>query len=167
LRGAIGNGKRLMVGFRGEYRSIRDIYLLEAAGGADRFVAVPVSDDHWQLDICPMAGPFVQSASHSNQVLISWMSRGAVYRASSNDGGQTFGPRLAPMGGHRSPASSPIVLSNARGQFLFGWVEGQSVRFECISPDGRIQASGENGRLPSNSRLTGFVDQDGSFALVY
>lgn len=167
LKAVIAPNRRLLVGFRGAYRSIRDIYLLEATPGDDQFQAVRISDDGWRLDACPMAGPFVQVTPGSEQILAAWMSQGEVYYAVSTDGGKSFSRRVSPAETQRRPRTLPAVLSNAQGERLFAWIEGRSVHWERISPEGRILQSGENGRLPSESKFAAYVDRDGSFALVY
>jgi hypothetical protein len=157
----------LLVGFRGAYRNIRDIYLLRETAASDRFQATPVSNDHWVFEGCPMAGPSVQATARPGQVLVAWMSDGRVYHATSTDGGQSFSSRSAPAERQNAAASFPLILSNARGEQLFAWVEGRTIRWERISPDGRILEAGENGGLPSSSKPTALADRDGSFALIY
>jgi len=167
LKAVMAPDHRLLVGFRGAYRSIRDMYLLEATSGGDPFQAVRISDDGWRLDACPMAGPFLQATTSSKQILAAWMSQGEVYYAASSDAGKSFSRRVGPAEARRRPRTLPMILANAQGERLFAWVEGQSVHWERISREGRVLQSGENGRLPSDSKFAAYVDRDDSFALVY
>ncbi len=167
LKAVMAPEHRLLVGFRGAYRSIRDMYLLKEAPGSDRFDAVRISDDGWRLDACPMAGPSVQATASRKEILVAWMSQGEVYYAASKDGGKTFSRRVGPVDRQTKPRTLPVVLSNSQGDLLFAWVEGQSAHWERISSDGQILQSGENGRLPSDSKFAAFVDRNGSFVLLY
>jgi hypothetical protein len=166
VRAAMTPDRTLLVGFRGAYHNVRDIYLLHGPVQSKRFEASQVSADNWVFEGCPMAGPSVDPAT-SKLIHVAWISDGQVYHATSDDGGGSFTVRAAPGDPQQGPRSLPVILSNARGEQLFAWVEDQHVRWERLSADGRVLASGDNGRLPSESKFTAFADRDGNFVLVY
>jgi hypothetical protein len=165
VRAAMTPDRTLLVGFRGAYHNVRDIYLLHGPVQSNRFEASQVSADNWVFEGCPMAGPSVDAVT-SKRIHVAWMSDGQVYHATSDDG-DSFTARAAPGDPPQGPRSLPVILSNARGEQLFAWVEDQHVRWERLSPGGRMIASGNNGRLPSDSKFAAFADRDGNFVLVY
>ncbi len=166
VRAAMTPDRALFVGFRGAYHNVRDIYLVHGPVQSKRFEASQVSADNWVFEGCPMAGPSVDPTT-SKLIHVAWMSDGQVYHATSDNGGGSFTARAAPGDPQQGPRSLPVIVSNARGEQLFAWVEGQHVRWERLSTDGRIMASGDNGRLPSESKFAAFADRDGNFVLVY
>lgn len=166
VKAAMSPDHTLLVGFRGAYHNVRDIYLLRGTSRSEHFDASRVSDDRWVLEACPMAGPSVEAVT-AQAIHVSWMSDGQVYRATSVDGGRSFTPRAAPEEHGSGPRTLPILISNPHGEQLFAWVESLHVRWERLSPDGRVMASGDNGRLPSDSKFAAFADRDGNFVLVY
>jgi hypothetical protein len=167
-RALMGPDRAVTVAFRGAYRNLRDIYLIRGEEDSQRFAVSQVSDDHWRIDACPMAGPFVQAwAGSPRRLLTSWASDGEVYFAVSEDAGRSFGPRTAPSERNVKTREHPIALANPSGERLFAWVEGRGVRWQRITADGHVQSSGENTGLPANSRPTAFVDRSGGFVLVY
>ena len=167
LKASVGPGGSLLIGFRGAYRSIRDMYVLRGMPDARRFEATRVSDDRWRLDICPMQGLSLQVTDRPPQIGVAWMSEGRVYRSFSTDGGKSFRPRIAPARAYNGSRRDPIAPTNPQGETLFAWVEGRSVYWERSGSSGRVVHSGENGGLPSNSKPAAFVDRSGNFALVY
>jgi hypothetical protein len=167
LKAISGLDGRLYVGFRGAYRNIRDIFLLRGVSASDRFQAFPVNNQHWQLEACPMAGPFLEFTRQPKRLLAAWMSQGQVFYAASNDDGQTFGRPIAPVERSESARTLPLAIANPRGEILFAWIEGDAVGWERIAPDGTVEAAGRNTGLPSNSKFSAFVDGGGNFVLVY
>ncbi len=152
---------QLVVGFRGGYQNIRDVFLLRGSRAAR------ISDDGWKFEGCPMSGPFVQASDGAP--LVAWMSQGQVYYAREG------GPRIAPRaerpaghseGGHNQGRNYPLVLRNSRGEVLFAWVEAQRLRWESYSADGALAGSGQQEHA-RRSRPTGFVASDGAFTIVF
>lgn len=167
LKALAGAAGKLLIAYRGAYRSIRDIYLLRGAADSPRFESSHVSADNWKLDGCPMQGPSVELMPDGSRLVIAWTSQGQVYRSVSDDGGRTFARRAEPVAAVRGNRRDPLLLTNGRGESLFAWVEKGEVCWERIAPDGKLLASGRNAGLPGNSRPQAVVRSDGQFALVY
>jgi len=166
LRAAITPDHTLLVGMRGAYRNVRDIYLLRGTETSARFAATRVSTDDWVFEGCPMAGPSIDVAT-PDEIRVAWMSNGQVYRATSRDGGRTFSARTAPSSRSLRKRTLPLVLSQPRGEQLFAWIEGGEARWERIGSDGGALDSGDNGPLPAASKLAAFADPQRGFVLVY
>lgn len=142
----------LLVGFRGGYQNIRDVFLVR--GGR----AARISDDGWKFEGCPMSGPFVQASD--GKALVAWMSQGQVYYAREG------GPRVAPRAERDKARNYPLALRNTRGEVLFAWVEAQKLRWETYSAEGALAGSGNQDHA-RHSRPTAFVSADGGFTIVF
>lgn len=151
LKAATDDAGRLLVGFRGAYHNLRNIYLVR--GGR----ATLISDDGWKFEGCPMSGPFVQALEGAT--LVAWMSQGQVYFARES------GARQAPSG-TASARHYPLALRNQRGETLFAWVEGPKIRWEIRGPDGAPGERGETAAPAHPSRPAAFVAPDGAFTIL-
>jgi len=143
---------QLLIGFRGGYQNIRDVFLLRGSRAAR------ISGDGWKFEGCPMSGPFVQASD--GKALVAWMSQGQVYYAREG------GPRVAPRAERVKARNYPLALRNARGDVLLAWVEAQKLRWETYAPDGSLAGSAEQEHT-RHSRPTGFVASDGAFTIVF
>ncbi len=164
-------GPELYVAFRTGYRNVRDMILLHGPKTGNVFQAARVSEDHWQIEGCPMSGPrfavLPASGAAPPRVLIAWMSQGKVYWTHSEDGGKTFAPRIAaPDGGS---GNYPTILGNRRGQICLLWTrEGQTQWAIYAGNQSEVSSvplfSGAAGA--ADGRPNGFVRPDDTFAIV-
>jgi hypothetical protein len=74
---------------------VRDIYVARFTGG--KWTApVPVHNDGWRVESCPINGPAI--AANGRVVAVAWFNakddQGHTFVAFSNDGGQTFGDAM-------------------------------------------------------------------------
>jgi hypothetical protein len=158
--------------FRSAERSIRDFYVLQGAGGENRFTALRVNADNWESKTCPMCGPELTLAPGGRQ-LCAFMSRHKVYWSLS-DG------RVTGFSGHVStPANEsdeiyPAAVANRRGEVLFVWQVGPmsttgsaTVKWACYTINGRFTGrQGTAGVTTSGTKATALVGTDDDFYLV-
>lgn len=101
---------------------IRDIRVVRRVGGKWTN-PVPVHDDGWRIDGCPVNGPMLAAAG--NRVAIAWFTAAAdtprVNVAFSDDAGATFGPPTQVDQGN--PAGRVAVALLPDGSALVSWVE--------------------------------------------
>ncbi|MEA3247959.1 MAG: sialidase family protein [Gemmatimonadota bacterium] len=101
---------------------IRDIFVVRRVGGKWTD-PVPVHDDGWRIDGCPVNGPMLAAAG--NRVAIAWFTSAAdtsrVNVAFSSDAGATFGPPTQMDEGN--PAGRVAVALLPDGSALVSWVE--------------------------------------------
>jgi hypothetical protein len=119
-----------IVAFRNRSKDeIRDIYVSRQAGGKWS-EPVPVHDDGWQLNACPVNGPAL-SASGRN-VAIAWFTvasdQGRVFAAFSSDAGKTFGqPIRVDEAGALGRVDVELL---ADGAAVVSWIESANGRSE-------------------------------------
>lgn len=86
---AIGSDGKLAVGYRKVYEGgFRHITVMTTANG-EFGKPVQVSDDHWQIDACPVSGPALRFVG--DKLSVAWYSGGearehGIYATSSTDG---------------------------------------------------------------------------------
>ncbi|MGB8508161.1 MAG: sialidase family protein, partial [Pyrinomonadaceae bacterium] len=92
-------------------------------GGKSFSPTAIVSDDHWEIQGCPVSGPALAVAA-DNSLRVLWYTAGeagkpGLYWSESSDGGRTFSQRrtLAETGGH----GTPVLLKDAGGAFKAVW----------------------------------------------
>jgi hypothetical protein len=74
----------------------RDILLARSVDGGKTFASTPVSQDKWEINGCPVAGPALSLDSAGNLTTIWFLGGGdrpGLYYANSTDHGQTFSAR--------------------------------------------------------------------------
>lgn len=97
-------GEQLFIAYRNLEKEsgrddIRDIFLITSDNGGQTYnPEVRVSDAHWFINACPIAGPSL--VTNDEKLFVSWMDgrydieknfgRTDIWLASSDDGGQTF-----------------------------------------------------------------------------
>ncbi|MDA1192914.1 MAG: hypothetical protein O3A46_14670, partial [Candidatus Poribacteria bacterium] len=115
----------------------------------------------WEYHACPMDGPDL--FSDGDALHIAWRSKDDVY--SSAWMGDYMAGALTPMSEKKDSRVYPLVMSNAGGDRVFVWVEGNEVRYENVSRTGHA-LHGPIGAAPYRSRPAGFVAPDGTFLIV-
>ncbi len=125
----------------------RDLALIRSANGGATFEPVtPVSDAHWYLEACPIAGPSL--AVRADEVFVAWMdgrneppgtlSRGDVWLAASTDGGATFGPNVRINAATTRHHTLPTIGLGPGGRIHAAWQadgEGGRVLYHTVSDD--------------------------------
>lgn len=138
---------------------VRDVYVTRATPGGWT-EGVPVHEDGWVIDGCPVNGPAVDAAG--NRVAVAWFTGAGgtprVNVAFSSDGGATFGDPVRVDAG--DPVGRVDVRLRTDGSALVSWIErtddpGAEIRV------GRFDARGGVGRpvtvsASSSSRTSGF-----------
>lgn len=101
----------------------RDIIVARSADGGKTFIPTVVSQDKWEINGCPVAGPSL-SVSDKGQVTVAWFMGGTekpgLYYATSTDRGATFIarqwlPAQKRMGKHVHSAQT------TSGEVLLAW----------------------------------------------
>jgi len=124
-------------------KEIRDIYIARFANGKWS-PGVPVSNDGWEIDGCPVNGPAISSSGRN--VAVAWFTapkeKSQVNLALSADGGKTFGKPVRIDGGNTSGRVD--VISLASGAAIVSWVErgtdGSQVRLRQVEANGEAGA---------------------------
>lgn len=126
---------------------IRDLALIRSMNGGSSFEPVtPVSDDHWYLEACPIAGPSL--TVRADEVFVAWMdgraeppgtlSRGDVWLAASTDGGATFGRNIRMNTDPTRHHTLPTIGLGPGGRIHAAWQtagEGGRVLYHTVSDD--------------------------------
>jgi hypothetical protein len=103
-------------------REIRDIYISRFTNGKWS-PGVPVSNDGWEIDGCPVNGPAI--SSNGRNVAVAWFTapndKAQVNLALSTDAGKTFGKPVRVDGGNTSGRVD--VISLASGAAVVSWVQ--------------------------------------------
>jgi hypothetical protein len=101
-----------------------------------------------------------------DRVAVAWQSRDRVYYAFST--GDAFDAKIAAPGLDAAHQNHPTILMNPQGEMLFAYLaEGETLKWEHRSPDGKVKDSGSVGGLIKFSRSSAFLDKDGNFYLAY
>ena len=114
-------------GTRGD---IRDILLAYSNDTGETFnQPARVSDEHWYLPACPIAGPSL--SFHEGNFYITWMdgrsepegsfNRGDVWFTVSTDDGKTFAPNIRVNSDQKSHHTLPTVAVGPGGRIHIAW----------------------------------------------
>jgi hypothetical protein len=160
---AAGSDNRLYVSWRqvlpGNYRHIAVASTMD--GGRTFSPRVIVSDDHWQLEGCPVSGSAL-AVGADGALRVLWFSAGdagetGLYWSESRDGGQTFSKRQLFNKGQSY--GTPILLET--GDHLtavWGASAGGSTRLMTGQLDGaghvNTNAGTAGGELPAAAATT-------------
>ncbi len=172
MRACCGADGNVYVAFRSAEESIRDFYVLRASKGENRFTALRVNQDQWEVPSCPMCGPEL-TVGPKGQFLCAFMSRHKVYWAVSDDGMKDFRVHVA------TPASEPdeiypTAVANRQGDVLFVWQVGPmsttgraTVHWATYTLDGKFGGQqGTIGTTTSGTKATAFAGTDDNFYVV-
>ena len=137
---------------------IRDIYAARAVEG-HWTEPVPVADDGWRIDGCPVNGPAVDA--RGPEVVVAWFTAAAdqsrVKLSWSHDGGETF---LAPVEIDAEAALGRVGLALLPdGDAAVSWLRSSETGGDVALR--RVKPSGERGTVrivgqTTASRLAGF-----------
>jgi hypothetical protein len=85
MRARIGDDGNVYLAFRSAENNIRDFYVLQSRKTENRFAALRVNQDNWELKSCPMCGPEL-TIDWQGRVFCAFMSRHRVYWSSVTGG---------------------------------------------------------------------------------
>jgi hypothetical protein len=172
MRARAGADGYVYLAFRSAEGSIRDFYVLKGRPTENRFTALRVNEDNWNIDHCPMCGPELTFAPNG-QSLCAFMTRKKVYWATS-DAGMT-GYRLH-IGTPTSEEDElyPSAIANRKGDVLFVWQVGPmavkgtaTVKWARYDKDGKATGeAGIAGKSFAGTKTTTFVGKDDNFYVV-
>ncbi|MEJ2205554.1 MAG: sialidase family protein [Gemmatimonadota bacterium] len=142
------------------HEEIRDIYIarLTDEGWSE---GVPVHDDGWHIEGCPVNGPAV--AARGQDVAVAWFTAASeqprVYVAFSADAGATFGPPIRVDSGN--PAGRVDLLMRDDRSVLVSWLErtggeGADIRIRLVEATGAATREERVVTASSAERASGF-----------
>jgi len=123
MRARTGSDGSVYLAFRSAEASIRDFYVLKGRPTENRFTALRVNRDNWNIDYCPMCGPELTLAPNGRS-LCAFMTRKRFIWAIGD---------AVTMSGYRlhvaTPANEedeiyPCAVANRKGAVLFIWQVG-------------------------------------------
>lgn len=154
------NGKAVAVYRDRTEDEIRDIsivsYDLESGEWTD---PVPVHEDGWQINGCPVNGPRVEG--NGDQVAVAWYTEAdgepLVKVARSEDGGQTFGEPMV-VAREYTLGRADLVLEED-GTIYVSWLAGRNdtgyVMLRSVTPEGELGEPIRVG-ITTSTRRSGF-----------
>jgi hypothetical protein len=158
--------------FRSAENNIRDFYVLRSRKAENRFTALRVNEDRWELRTCPMCGPEL-TLDADGRAFCSFMTRHSVYWATLAPGGAGFALHVATPSGEGDEIY-PSAVANRRGEAIFLWQVGPmsvsgraTVKWAIYTIDGAFTGrQGTAGVSTSGTKATAFVGADGDFHIV-
>ncbi|HET6824243.1 MAG TPA: sialidase family protein [Anaerolineales bacterium] len=113
-----------------ETGDIRDIVMISSADKGHTFGNIArVSDAHWYLPACPIAGPSL--AVHDGSLFVTWMdgrfepagtfSRGDIWLSSSQNGGKTFSANIRMNPEQTMHHTLPTLAIGPGGRIHISW----------------------------------------------
>jgi len=122
MRARIGGDGNAYLAFRSAENNIRDFYVLRGRKTENRFTALRVNQDNWELKTCPMCGPEL-TFDHQGRAFCAFMSRNRVYWSALAPGGSTFKLHVATPANEQDEIY-PSAVANRKGEVLFLWQVG-------------------------------------------
>jgi hypothetical protein len=124
-------------------REVRDIALVRYGGG-QWSEPVPVHDDGWEIDACPVNGPAVDA--RGRDVVVAWFTAPDMPRvrvAFSQDAGRTFAPPVEVASGDVAGRVDVVLLDDGRA--VVSWLQpaasGAEIRAQPFDRDGPAGAA--------------------------
>ena len=172
MRARTGSDGSIYLAFRSAERNIRDFYVLKGSPDDNKFTAIRVNEDNWELKTCPMCGPELTTVAGGRQ-LCAFMSRHQVYWSVSDDRVTTFTLHVATPTSEKDEIY-PSAVANRKGEVLLVWQVGPmsrtgqaTVKWACYTLDGRFTGQqGVLGTTTSGTKATAFVGTDDQFYIV-
>ena len=156
---AVATANSVMAAFRDRAKDERrDIQVTRLEGGAWT-APVPVHDDNWRIDACPVNGPAL--AAIDRQAAVAWFNaksdQGHAFVAFSSDAGRSFG---APVRVDDQASLGRVAVEMLDdGSAVVGWIEYAEERAQFrvrrVTPAGRSSTSTVVSGLAS-SRASGY-----------
>lgn len=127
-------GQRVLIAFRNLAHDgaddLRDIHVIVSEdGGATFGESVPISDESWRINACPISGPAL--AASGDVVYAAWMDgradraktgdRGDVWLARSEDGGRTWSANARVNQQPQHLHTMPALAIDASGRLHVAW----------------------------------------------
>jgi hypothetical protein len=172
MRARTGADGSVYLAFRSAEASIRDFYVLKGHPTENRFTALRVNQDNWNINYCPICGPEL-TLTPNGQSLCAFMTRRRVYWAVGDAGMTGFRMHVA------TPTSEedelyPSAVANRNGAILFIWQVGPmavkgtaTVKWAQYDEDGRPTGdAGTAGHSFAGTKATAFVGDDDNFYIV-
>ncbi|MBL8062979.1 MAG: hypothetical protein JNK32_08180 [Anaerolineales bacterium] len=149
------NDGTLFIAYRGlekqaDGNDIRDILLSISNDGGDTFSPFTrISDEHWFLNACPIAGPSM--VIFENDIYVAWMDgrqaepnqpyNGSIWFSVSQDDGQTFSPNLQVNPNPDVHQTLPSLAVDANGRIHLAWeyhgTDSQTILYSVSEDKGR------------------------------
>ena len=171
-----------------EKGDIRDIVMIHSTDAGETFTPVSrVSDTHWYLPACPIAGPSL--AVYDDNFYMAWMdgrlepaglfSRGDIWLASSGDSGNTFSENVRINTDQEMHHTLPSIAIGPGGRIHIAWeAQAQESRkaflYYTTSDDGGqsfalpyVIADNTDASLGNPSRPVLIVNQAGQLTLAW
>ncbi|MDQ2690821.1 MAG: glycoside hydrolase [Chloroflexota bacterium] len=171
-----------------EKGDIRDIVMINSPDAGETFAPVSrVSDTHWYLPACPIAGPSL--AIYDEKFYAAWMdgrhepagvfSRGDIWLASSGDRGSTFSPNVRINPDQEMHHTLPSIAIGPGGRIHIAWeAQARETRdaflYYTTSDDGgqsfaplRVITDNTDGTRGNPSRPVLVVNQAGNVTLTW
>ncbi len=172
MRARAGADGNVYLAFRSAEASIRDFYVLKGRIAENRFTALRVNDDNWNIDYCPMCGPELTFAP-DGQSLCAFMSRKKVYWAVSDSGVTALRLHVATPANEENEIY-PSAIANRNGDVLLLWQVGPmavkgtaTVKWARYDKNGKPTGeTGVVGRSFAGTKATAFVGNDDNFYVV-
>jgi hypothetical protein len=129
------SGEIIRIAYRGresgnDKGDIRDILMIHSNDQGRTFEAIArVSDAHWYLPACPIAGPGL--AARAGDYFVTWVdgraeppgvfTRGDIWFAASNDGGRSFSSNIRVNADESMHNTLPVIAIGPGGRLHFAW----------------------------------------------
>lgn len=180
----------LFIAYRGlekqaDGNDIRDILLATSKNSGETFDPFTrISDEHWFLNACPIAGPSM--TMYEENIYVAWMDgrqakpnqpyNGSVWFSISKDGGKTFSPNMQINPNPDIHQTLPSLAVDANGHIHLAWeyhgTEEQTIQYSISENNGETfseprELVGGFPRmplllaLPSGELLLGWQDNTG------
>jgi hypothetical protein len=144
-------GEQVFVAYRslvedGSHGFIRDIAVMSSTDGGRSFGPVTqVSDEHWYLDACPIAGPSL--VHHEGRLYAAWMDGrtaprgsffdGDIWFASSSDQVESFTANRKVNAGESAHNTLPVLAVGGSGRIHLAWqAQDEDALYYTTSDDG-------------------------------
>lgn len=167
---------------------IRDIVLVHSKDGGETFGPITrVSDQHWYLPACPIAGPSM--VIRDDKFFIAWMDgrfeasdafrRGDAWFASSSDKGASFSTNVRINPDQDAHHTLPSIAIGPGGRIHIAWESlsqsgGSNTLLYSVSGDGgqsfappQLIADNSDSALGNPGKAVIYVDPQGNVALAW
>jgi hypothetical protein len=159
-RAAFAPDGALFCAYRDKAANRRDMRLV-VQSREGKFITKPLATTPWLINACPMTGCSLVPAGR--QTIAAWQTNGTISFARLDGSGsiQPPGERvIPPKGGHY-----PIALTSSDGTVCVSWKDGQTLKWQFFSKDGKPLGHPES-KSSSNPHRHAAVVSSGTFLLI-